>query len=74
MKQIANMNISEIIEEIIAPYIPILLIGNNIKFSINLIAPHNANAITGMFTFPSPCKAPFIVCVSTINIIVIDDN
>ena len=58
MKQIANMNISEIIEEIIAPYIPILLIGNNIKFSINLIVPPNANAITGMFTFPSPCKAP----------------
>ena len=65
---------SEIIEEIMAPYIPIFLIGINTKFNISLIIPPSANAITGTFTFPNPCNAPFIVCVRTIKIIVNADN
>ena len=68
------MHISETIEEIIVPYIPILLIGINTKFKISLIIPPIAKATTGTFTFPRPCSAPFIVCVKTIKIIVKEDN
>ena len=70
-KHIQHITILEIIDEYIAP----LTLNIDIKtiFNINLIILPIANAITGMFTFPNPCRAPFIVCVNTTNTIVNDD-
>ena len=57
-------------EDSIAPFTPIIGINNILKISF-IMAP-NANAITGILTFPNPCNAPFIVWVSTTNITVKD--
>ena len=59
IKHIINDTICDISVEIIAPFI--LIIGISIIFKTNFIIAPIAKAITGVFIFPIPCRAPFIV-------------